>query len=124
MLLLCAAGIAHAQEFLVKSDNGTFSGNESTRKSDDLIEWGKKLWETKLEDGLTLIDRAIKTHIITSHYGLPRLKAGQTPPAHPLHRAVPAFPGFADVRLQRLLGVAPGGEQLLEARIPHDPMIR
>ncbi len=43
---------------------------------DDLVEWGKKLWETKLEDGLTLIDRAIKTHIITSYYGLPRLRAG------------------------------------------------
>ena len=43
---------------------------------DDLVEWGKKLWETKLEDGLTLIDRAIKTHIITSHQGLPRLKKG------------------------------------------------
>jgi NAD(P)-dependent dehydrogenase (short-subunit alcohol dehydrogenase family) len=40
---------------------------------DDLVEWGKKLWETKLEDGLLLIDRAIKTHIITSYYGLPRL---------------------------------------------------
>ena len=43
---------------------------------DDLIEWGKKLWETKLEDGLLLIDRAIKTHIITSHYGLPKMRAG------------------------------------------------
>jgi NAD(P)-dependent dehydrogenase (short-subunit alcohol dehydrogenase family) len=43
---------------------------------DDLIEWGKKLWETKLEDGLTLIDRAIKTHIITSYYGLPRMRKG------------------------------------------------
>ena len=43
---------------------------------DDLVEWGKKLWETKLEDGLTLIDRAIKTHIITSYYGLPRLRSG------------------------------------------------
>jgi NAD(P)-dependent dehydrogenase (short-subunit alcohol dehydrogenase family) len=43
---------------------------------DDLVEWGKKLWETKLADGLTLIDRAIKTHIITSYYGLPRLRAG------------------------------------------------
>ena len=41
---------------------------------DDLVEWGKKLWETKLEDGLTLIDRAIKTHIITSYHGLPRLR--------------------------------------------------
>lgn len=43
---------------------------------DDLVEWGKKLWETKLEDGLTLIDRAIKTHIITSHQGLPRIRPG------------------------------------------------
>jgi NAD(P)-dependent dehydrogenase (short-subunit alcohol dehydrogenase family) len=43
---------------------------------DDLIDWGKKLWETKLENGLTLIDRAIKTHIITSHYGLPRVRPG------------------------------------------------
>lgn len=43
---------------------------------DDLIEWGKKLWETKLEDGLTLLDRAIKTHIITSYHGLPRLRPG------------------------------------------------
>ena len=33
---------------------------------DELTEWGKKLWETKLENGLTMIDRAIKTHIITS----------------------------------------------------------
>ena len=43
---------------------------------DELVEWGKKLWETKLEDGLTLIDRAIKTHIITSYYGLPQLREG------------------------------------------------
>jgi NAD(P)-dependent dehydrogenase (short-subunit alcohol dehydrogenase family) len=43
---------------------------------DDLIEWGKKLWETKLENGLTLIDRAIKTHIITSYHGIPRLRPG------------------------------------------------
>ena len=43
---------------------------------DDLVEWGKKLWETKLEDGLTLIDRAIKTHIITSYHGVPRLRRG------------------------------------------------
>lgn len=45
---------------------------------DDLVEWGKKLWETKLEDGLTLIDRAIKTHIITSYYGIPRMRRGGT----------------------------------------------
>jgi NAD(P)-dependent dehydrogenase (short-subunit alcohol dehydrogenase family) len=43
---------------------------------DDLVEWGKKLWETKLDDGLRLIDRAIKTHIITSYYGLPRVRPG------------------------------------------------
>jgi NAD(P)-dependent dehydrogenase (short-subunit alcohol dehydrogenase family) len=43
---------------------------------DDLVEWGKKLWETRLDDGLLLIDRAIKTHIITSYYGLPRLREG------------------------------------------------
>jgi NAD(P)-dependent dehydrogenase (short-subunit alcohol dehydrogenase family) len=43
---------------------------------DDLVEWGKKLWETKLEDGLALIDRAIKTHVITSYHGLPRLREG------------------------------------------------
>ena len=41
---------------------------------DELTEWGKKLWELKLEDGLTMIDRAIKTHIITSHFGLPRIR--------------------------------------------------
>jgi NAD(P)-dependent dehydrogenase (short-subunit alcohol dehydrogenase family) len=40
---------------------------------DDLIQWGKKLWETSLDDGLTLIDRAIKTHIITSYHALPRI---------------------------------------------------
>jgi NAD(P)-dependent dehydrogenase (short-subunit alcohol dehydrogenase family) len=43
---------------------------------DDLVEWGKKLWETTLQDGLTLIDRAIKTHIITSYYGIPRMRDG------------------------------------------------
>jgi NAD(P)-dependent dehydrogenase (short-subunit alcohol dehydrogenase family) len=43
---------------------------------DDLVEWGKKLWETNLKDGLTLIDRAIKTHIITSYYGIPRMREG------------------------------------------------
>lgn len=43
---------------------------------DDLVEWGKKLWETRLEDGLTLVDRAIKTHIITSYHALPRIRPG------------------------------------------------
>ena len=43
---------------------------------DDLVEWGKRLWETRLEDGLTILDRALKTHIITSFYGLPRIREG------------------------------------------------
>ena len=43
---------------------------------DELVQWGKKLWETKLDDGLLLIDRAIKTHVITSFHGLPRLRRG------------------------------------------------
>jgi NAD(P)-dependent dehydrogenase (short-subunit alcohol dehydrogenase family) len=43
---------------------------------DDLVEWGKRLWETRLEDGLTLVDRAIKTHVITSWHALPRIRAG------------------------------------------------
>jgi NAD(P)-dependent dehydrogenase (short-subunit alcohol dehydrogenase family) len=45
---------------------------------DDLVQWGKRLWETNLEDGLTLIDRAIKTHVITSYYGTPRIRRGGT----------------------------------------------
>jgi NAD(P)-dependent dehydrogenase (short-subunit alcohol dehydrogenase family) len=43
---------------------------------DELTEWGRKLWETKLEDGLTMIDRSIKTHIITSYHGIPRMRQG------------------------------------------------
>jgi NAD(P)-dependent dehydrogenase (short-subunit alcohol dehydrogenase family) len=43
---------------------------------DDLVEWGKKLWEHDLDKGLLLLDRAIKTHIVTSHFGLPRLRRG------------------------------------------------
>jgi NAD(P)-dependent dehydrogenase (short-subunit alcohol dehydrogenase family) len=43
---------------------------------DDLVEWGKKLWEIKLDDALLLVDRAIKTHIITSHHGIPRMRPG------------------------------------------------
>ncbi len=44
--------------------------------SEDIVDWGKKLWEIKIENGLTMIDRAIKTHIITSHFGLSRLRKG------------------------------------------------
>lgn len=43
---------------------------------EELIDWGKKLWEIRLDAGLAVIDRALKTHLITSHYGLPRLRGG------------------------------------------------
>ena len=42
--------------------------------SEDLVGWGKKLWEIDINDGLTLLDRAIKTHVITSHHGIPSLR--------------------------------------------------
>ncbi|HYH08261.1 MAG TPA: SDR family oxidoreductase [Thermoanaerobaculia bacterium] len=40
---------------------------------DDLTEW-KPFTETKLENGLLMIDRAVKTHIITAYYGIPLLR--------------------------------------------------
>jgi NAD(P)-dependent dehydrogenase (short-subunit alcohol dehydrogenase family) len=43
---------------------------------DDLVEWGKKLWETRLDDGLLLLDRAVKSHVITSFHLAPRLRQG------------------------------------------------
>ena len=36
-----------------------------------LIEWGKKFWELKLEQGFKLIERSIFTHVITSKYAAP-----------------------------------------------------
>jgi NAD(P)-dependent dehydrogenase (short-subunit alcohol dehydrogenase family) len=55
---------------------------------DDLVEWGKKLWETKLEDGLLLIDRAIKTTVIRMAFALSEeLKERGIP-------AVAVTPGF------------------------------
>lgn len=42
--------------------------------SEDLVGWGKKLWEINIDNGMTLLDRAIKTHIITSHHGIPSLR--------------------------------------------------
>ena len=44
--------------------------------SEDLVDWGKKLWDVNIENALTMVDRALKTHIITSHYGLARLRNG------------------------------------------------
>lgn len=43
---------------------------------EDLVDWGKKLWDVNIEAALTIVDRALKTHIITSHHGLPRLRQG------------------------------------------------
>ena len=38
---------------------------------DALTEWGTPFWELSLEKGFKMIDQAIKTHIITSRYGVP-----------------------------------------------------
>lgn len=43
---------------------------------EDKVQWGKKLWEIDLQAGLSLIDQAIKTHIITSYHGLARVRPG------------------------------------------------
>ncbi|TDD73440.1 SDR family oxidoreductase, partial [Actinomadura rubrisoli] len=40
---------------------------------DRLFEFGKRLWEQSLEDGLRLLRLAIDTHAITSHHALPLL---------------------------------------------------
>ncbi|MBI4416511.1 MAG: SDR family NAD(P)-dependent oxidoreductase [Euryarchaeota archaeon] len=38
---------------------------------DALTEWGKKFWTLTLENGLLMFDRAVKSHVITSRYGVP-----------------------------------------------------
>lgn len=40
-----------------------------------LVEFGKAFWELDLTKALTMIERAIFTHIITSHYGAPLMVA-------------------------------------------------
>lgn len=40
---------------------------------DELAEWGVPFWEHSLEKGLIMLERAINTHIITSHYAAPLL---------------------------------------------------
>lgn len=40
---------------------------------DELTEWGVPYWEHSLEAGLVMLERAIHTHIITSHYATPLL---------------------------------------------------
>ena len=41
--------------------------------AEKIVEWDKPIWEHSLNKGLHLIDLAIKTHLITSHYALPLL---------------------------------------------------
>ena len=36
-----------------------------------LTEWGKPFWEHNLENGLLMQQRAVRTHMITSYYGVP-----------------------------------------------------
>lgn len=40
-----------------------------------LTEWGKPFWELDLTKALTMLERAIFTHIITSRYGVPLMVA-------------------------------------------------
>lgn len=43
---------------------------------ESLMEWGKKVWELDLNRGRMLLERAIWTHVITGHAGVPLLRAG------------------------------------------------
>jgi NAD(P)-dependent dehydrogenase (short-subunit alcohol dehydrogenase family) len=38
---------------------------------DELTEWRKRFWELSLDKGLLMLQRAIHSHIITSHYAVP-----------------------------------------------------
>ncbi len=40
---------------------------------DELTQWGVPFWEHSLPAGLSMLERAIDTHIITSHYAAPLL---------------------------------------------------
>jgi NAD(P)-dependent dehydrogenase (short-subunit alcohol dehydrogenase family) len=40
---------------------------------DELAQWGVPFWAPDLDNGLKMLDRAINTHIITSHYAAPLL---------------------------------------------------
>jgi NAD(P)-dependent dehydrogenase (short-subunit alcohol dehydrogenase family) len=44
---------------------------------DDLCDWGKPFWELDLERGFTLLDRATRTHLITSRHALPLILNGR-----------------------------------------------
>lgn len=41
---------------------------------DPLTEWGKTIGDHDLSDGLQLLQQAVQSHIITSHYAIPLLK--------------------------------------------------
>ena len=43
---------------------------------DSLTEWGKTFWEVDVQQGFTMMERAINTHIITSRHGVPLMLAG------------------------------------------------
>jgi NAD(P)-dependent dehydrogenase (short-subunit alcohol dehydrogenase family) len=42
---------------------------------DELSEWGKPFWEQSLLNGLLMQERAVFSHLITSHYGAPLMVA-------------------------------------------------
>ncbi len=42
---------------------------------ESLVEWGKPFWEIDLAKALTMIERAVFTHIITSRYAVPLMVA-------------------------------------------------
>jgi NAD(P)-dependent dehydrogenase (short-subunit alcohol dehydrogenase family) len=44
--------------------------------AEHLFEWNRPLWEHELDNGLRLLRLALDTHLITSHYALPKLKDG------------------------------------------------
>lgn len=42
---------------------------------DELATWGKPFWEHSLRDGLLMQERAVRTHLITSHHAAPLMVA-------------------------------------------------
>ena len=43
---------------------------------DALTEWGKSFWEVDVQQGFTMMERAVHTHIITSRHGVPLMLDG------------------------------------------------
>ena len=43
---------------------------------DALTEWGKTFWEVDVQQGFTMMERAIHTHVITSRHGVPLMLDG------------------------------------------------